>query len=99
MYQTPPALCWRKVRAEGQEVWYNWAINITQHEQPDEMPQYLIDEVGGTAKHGIVVCALEMIMRMRLGLSTRFPVVCCPLHPPSSSGLKHNEYPLVQQED
>ena len=45
VYRTPAPLCWRKVRANGQDVWYNWAINISQIEQPDEMPQYLIDEV------------------------------------------------------
>ena len=39
------ALSWRKVRKDGEEVWFNWVINASQHEQPDEMPQYLLDEV------------------------------------------------------
>lgn len=45
VHYTPPALCWRKVRqAEGAELWFNWAINITQYEDPEEMPQYLLEE-------------------------------------------------------
>ncbi len=44
IYVTPPSLCWRKVTYSGETMWYNWFSNTTQAEQPDEMPQYLIDE-------------------------------------------------------
>ncbi|GAX83439.1 hypothetical protein CEUSTIGMA_g10864.t1 [Chlamydomonas eustigma] len=44
VYQLPPALSWRKVRASGEDLWYNWKSNITQREQPDEMPQYMLEE-------------------------------------------------------
>ncbi len=42
--RVPRALAWARVRSEGTELWYNWAINVTQHDQPDEPPQYMIDE-------------------------------------------------------
>ena len=45
-YKTPAALSWRKVRNDGQDVWYNYAVNISQYDVPDEMPAYLIEEVG-----------------------------------------------------
>lgn len=41
----PPALSWRKVRVEGKDpVWYNWAVNISQTEVPDEMPNDMLAE-------------------------------------------------------
>lgn len=63
IYRTPPALCWRKVRAQGQEVWYNWVINTTQQDQPDEMPQYLIDEVGCTHEH-LCGCSFPLVLHL-----------------------------------
>ncbi len=42
------ALSWRRLRMSGSDVWYNWRANRTQHETPDEMPQYLLDEVRGS---------------------------------------------------
>mmetsp|Transcript_14099 Transcript_14099/g.30569 ORF Transcript_14099/g.30569 Transcript_14099/m.30569 type:complete len:409 (+) Transcript_14099:6-1232(+) len=44
IHRVPPALSWRKVKADNKELWYNWANNHTQYEQPDEMPEYLIEE-------------------------------------------------------
>lgn len=48
VYKTPAALSWRRVRSGGQDLWYNYAINVSQHEQPDEMPVYLVEEVCAT---------------------------------------------------
>jgi len=44
VYQLPPALSWRKVRAGGEYLWYNWKFNISQREQPGEMPQFMLEE-------------------------------------------------------
>lgn len=45
LHRTPPSLCWRKVRQADKTIfWYNWAMNATQLEAPDEMPQYLLEE-------------------------------------------------------
>ncbi len=40
------SLAWRKIRqASGEPMWYNWAINATQIEQPDELSKEMIAEV------------------------------------------------------
>ena len=40
------SLAWRKIRqASGEFMWYNWAINATQVEQPDELTKEMIAEV------------------------------------------------------
>lgn len=47
LHRTPPSLCWRKIRqsnAAFATFWYNWAVNKTQVDAPDEMPQYLLEE-------------------------------------------------------
>eukprot|EP00798_Chlamydomonas_sp_ICE-L_P023285 gene23285-30521_t len=42
----PPALSWRKVKQEGDEpMWYNWALNTSQLEAPDELPDELLTEL------------------------------------------------------
>ncbi|KAG1670297.1 hypothetical protein FOA52_003647 [Chlamydomonas sp. UWO 241] len=44
VFRPPPPLCWRKLRVESQELWYNYAANISVTHAPDELPQYLVDE-------------------------------------------------------
>lgn len=44
VYKPPPPLCWRKLRVDGQEMWYNYAANISVTGVPDELPEYLAQE-------------------------------------------------------
>jgi hypothetical protein len=44
MHTIPKALAWRKVRLSGELVWFNWKINVTQYETPNEVPEYLLNE-------------------------------------------------------
>ena len=48
--RTPPpclvqALAWRKVKASGTELWYNYLLNVTQVERPEELPDAMAAEV------------------------------------------------------
>ena len=55
------ALAWRKVRQAGQEpMWYNWAANVSQLEQPDEISEEMVAEVGCSSE---VWCALVAAVR------------------------------------
>ncbi|KAG1657034.1 hypothetical protein FOA52_004121 [Chlamydomonas sp. UWO 241] len=44
VHARPPSLSWVKLNAgeKGQQMWYNWAVNITQLEEPQEMPRDMI---------------------------------------------------------
>lgn len=35
----PKALSWRLIRQNNQDLWYNWQVNITQVNKPDELPE------------------------------------------------------------
>jgi succinate dehydrogenase flavin-adding protein (antitoxin of CptAB toxin-antitoxin module) len=39
------ALCWRLLRQNDQDVWYNWATNHSQMSPPDEVPEDMLQEV------------------------------------------------------
>ncbi|KAG2497069.1 hypothetical protein HYH03_005065 [Edaphochlamys debaryana] len=41
----PPPLAWVKVRADGKEMFYNWKINFTQVEKPEEVPKELLEDI------------------------------------------------------
>lgn len=54
---------------QGSELWYNWVSNHTQVEQPDEMPQYMLDEVR--------VSCMEMHARVKGGGQHDDVKYCC----------------------
>ncbi|KAG2432048.1 hypothetical protein HYH02_013118 [Chlamydomonas schloesseri] len=41
----PPSLAWSKLRAEGKEIWYNWRLNVSQFEKPQEVPAAMMAEI------------------------------------------------------
>lgn len=45
LHRVPIALSWRKVKSQGQLMWYNYRINVTQFETPEELPLEMVKEL------------------------------------------------------